>query len=153
MKLKRGIVREGRGGQVRLDDTEEGMASPWIDVPTEETSGGRTFSRPRPGNLAYYLTDEHGERGVLLGSVYSDADPAPIDADDIFYRQFGDGSVLLYDEGAGVLSFRHAGGLSFELDGSRLSFKGDIEIDGDLTVLGKTKLDQTEIEGTRQVGS
>ena len=152
MRRVTGIVREGRGGQVKAYLPEDGIMSPWLDVLATETKGGAAYGRYRPGTQVRILLDEHGETGDVLGALFSAEDPAPEDSHEVFVRRFGDGTVIRYDERSGTMTLQTAGGTSFELEGNTLRWTGDVEIAGNLTVEGDTELQHTTIKGIGQVG-
>lgn len=149
----RGIVTEGRAGQVRVHLPDEDVISPWCDVLAPTTKGATAYQRPRVGSQVAVLLDANAETAVVVGALYSEVDPAPADAEDVYRRTFADGSTIAYEEASGTLSFANAAGLTFTVQGTVLKVAGDVEIDGDLTVTGETDLKDTRINGTRQTGS
>ncbi|WP_056036622.1 phage baseplate assembly protein V [Loktanella sp. 3ANDIMAR09] len=152
MRLRTGIVQEGRAGQVRVLFEDEGITSPWLDVLAAETKGAQAFNRPRPGNLVRVVMDDLAETGVVLGAIYSQADPPPADADTTWTMVFGDGTAISYDETTGTLTLSNAAGADLRIVGQTLTFKGNVAIDGDLTVSGQTTLQGTTINGVGQTG-
>ena len=92
--MKRGVVIEGRGSQVRVQfDENDGVISPWLDVAQESTLGKRSFRRFKPGELVRCYLDRKGESGEALFAIYNDANPAPADSDELFYEEAADGST------------------------------------------------------------
>lgn len=51
-----------------------------------------------------YLTDCHGDVGVVLGAIYSDVDAPQSSDPNVFQVQFSDGTLLKYDKGAQALT-------------------------------------------------
>ena len=108
---KRGIVVEGRGSQVRVRfDDNDGMISPWLDVIQTSTKGAKVYRRPKPGSLVICALDKNWESGTVLGSIYSNADPAPADSDGVLHVEFEDGTVFEYAENSSTMKFTNAAG-------------------------------------------
>lgn len=149
-QMKRGIVVDGRGAQVRVQfEDNDGVISPWLDVAQSSTTGMRMFTRPKPGSQVVCLLDAHRESGVVLGAVYSDADPAPAGHEGTVHFEMPDGSMVIWEGGA--LTIAHASGVTLTLAGGKLVVDGDLQIAGDLSVTGKTDLTDTKINGITQV--
>lgn len=150
--MKRGIVIEGRGSQVRVQfEDNDGVISPWLDVVQSSTKGTKVYRRPKAGSMVLCDMDKNWETGSVIGALYSEADPAPGDSDGLMHVEFGDGTVLSYDEAGGALNISLASGLQLAMSGTTLVLTGNLEISGDLTVAGSTSLAGTSINGVSQV--
>ncbi len=150
--LKRGIVVEGRGSQVRVQfEDSDGMISPWLDVAQEATIGKRSFRRFKAGELVRCYLDRKGESGEALFAIYNDKNTAPADSDELFYEEAADGSKLEW--GIGSFRYTNADGTVFEVVGGDVIVTGNLKVSGDLTVGGETDLKDTEINGVSQIGS
>ena len=170
-QMKRGIVIEGRGSQVRVQfEDNDGVISPWLDVVQATTFGAKSYTRPKPGSLVICAMDKNRESGSVIGAIYSDADPAPKDSHSTYYHEMDDGSVLKYEDGK--YTIQHAGGAvmtvegneigitgnmtvsygggSFSVVGNAISMTGNVAIQGDLDVTGNTNLKNTTINGINQ---
>lgn len=66
---------------------KEDQAADWLDV----------------DDFVAVLGDEKLEQGVILGALYSEKNPPPIDTKDKWYRRFSDGSVIEFDRTTGIL--------------------------------------------------
>ncbi len=151
-KMKRGIVVEGRGSQVRVQfDDSDGVISPWLDVAQGSTIGKQAFRRFKPGELVRCYMDRKGESGEVLHAIYNDENPAPADSDDVVHFVMPDGSSVVWE--MGKLTATGVGGASVTLEGGKIMIDGDVEIGGNLKVAGETDLKNTKINGIPQVGS
>ncbi|WP_052265421.1 phage baseplate assembly protein V [Ruegeria sp. ANG-R] len=155
-QMKRGIVVDGRGSQVRVrfEDNDQ-VISGWLDVVQRSSAGMRVFTRPKPGSQVVCAMDGNREAGVVLGALYSDADPAPTGGDGTMHFEMPDGSTAIWDGDAFTID--HSSGLVLTIAGGKLVVDGDLEItrnvmvSGDLVVSGDTTLKDTSINGIGQV--
>jgi len=157
-QMKRGIVVDGRGSQVRVrfEDNDE-VISGWLDVVQRSSAGMRVFTRPKPGSQVVCAMDANREAGVVLGALFSDADPAPAGGEGTAHFEMPDGSTAIWDGGA--FTINHASGIMLTIAGGKLVVDGDLEVIGDLAVAGDvqvtgdTSLAVTTINGVTQVGN
>jgi len=155
-QMKRGIVVDGRGSQVRVrfEDNDQ-LISGWLDVAQRSTAGMRVFTRPKTGSQVVCLMDANREAGVVLGAVYSNADPAPAGNEGTVHFEMPDGSTLIWE--GGTFTINHASGIELTIAGGKLTVNGDlgvtgnVSIGGDLGVDGDTDLKNTKINGITQV--
>lgn len=146
-QIKRGVVIEGKGAQVRVEFEEnDAVASPWLDVVAQVTKGAKIYWRPKVGSLVICAMDEKWESGTVLGAIYSDEDPAPANSDQILHIEFADGTVITYDEGGSRLNFINAAGLDVTAEGNKLSVIGDIIVSGDVVADGVSLVHHTHPE-------
>lgn len=82
--------------RVRFPD-RDGLVSHWLPVMQEFCVGNQQYRLPDEGTQVVCLMDAYYEDGVVLGAIYSDADPPPVANKELFYRRFKDGSILQYD--------------------------------------------------------
>lgn len=100
MPLKFGVVTEVDPANCRVRvqyNDNEAVASYWLAVIQRKTSGDRDYHMPEAGEHVACHVDENTEEGVVLGAIYSAADPAPVDSADKRHVAFNDGSVFEYD--------------------------------------------------------
>lgn len=149
-QLKRGIVIDGRGAQVRVqfEDSDQ-LISGWLDVVQSSALGIKTFTRPRTGSQVVCLMDARCEAGVVLGAVYSDADPAPAGDEGTLHFEMPDGSTAIWD--GGTFTLKHASGITLSVAGGKLVVDGNLEITGDLVVAGNTDLKDATTNGNLTV--
>lgn len=88
--------------KVWFDDLE--MESHWLPVLQHATFGDKTYVMPRKGCQVAALLDPFGEDGVVLGGIYSEADPPPVTDPAKFHKTFDDGTVIEYDTATHKLS-------------------------------------------------
>lgn len=82
--------------RVKYNDNE-GLVSYWLAVTQRQTLGTRDYHMPELGEQVACLIDAHSEEGVVLGGIYSAADPAPVDSQDKRHVTFKDGAQIEYD--------------------------------------------------------
>lgn len=106
------------------------------------------WSAPVPGEQGVLLCpggDTHG--AVFLRGVYSDAFPAPANADTLHLVRFPDGTLIQYDHDAHALKATLSSGGSAEITAD-----GGVTINGSLTVNGETEINgNTRINGDAAV--
>jgi phage baseplate assembly protein gpV len=82
--------------RVRYQDNE-GIESWWLAVIQRKTTGDRDYHLPQPGEHVACMVDAHNDEGVILGAIYSAADPAPVSSQDKRHTQFEDKTEVEYD--------------------------------------------------------
>ncbi len=133
--MKRGIVVEGRGSQVRVRfDEEGGVISPWLDVAQGSTIGKRSYRRFKPGEMVRCYLDRKGESGEALYAIYNDQNQAPADSDDVIHEVMPDGSTLVWQSGS--LAIDHASGVKITLANGKAVIDGDLEVTGNVRFAG-----------------
>lgn len=85
--------------RVQYKDNES-VESYWLAVAQRKTFGDRDYHMPDVGEHVACLIDAHNEEGVVLGAIYSAADPAPVADQDKRHLAFKDGAVFEYDREA-----------------------------------------------------
>ena len=83
----------------------------------------RHYHLPDVGEQVYVLLDSEATEGMVLGAIYSDADPPPISDPDVCHFDFEDGTVVEYDRKQHSLRLK-------------VSSKGTLEIEceGDVSI-------------------
>lgn len=111
--LKFGVVVQtdpGKGKvRVRFED-HDGLVSHWLPVVKGKTLRDKEYWMPDLNEQVACLMDENFEAGVVLGAVYSDADPVPVASQDKFHVRFDDGTTIEYDRAQHKLSAHVVGG-------------------------------------------
>ncbi|WP_299773136.1 phage baseplate assembly protein V [uncultured Tateyamaria sp.] len=145
-QMKRGIVVDGRGSQVRVrfEDNDQ-VVSGWLDVVQRSTAGMRVFTRPKPGSQVVCQMDANREAGVVLGAVYSEADLTPAGSEETAHFEMPDGSTVIWE--GDTFTLKHASGITLSVAGGKLVVDGNLEVTGDLVVAGNTNLKDTTING------
>lgn len=158
MAMRRGVVVEGRGSQVRVQfEDADGVVSAWLDCAQESTKGKRSFRRFKTGELVRCYLDDDGQTGEALYAIYTDQNPAPADSDELFYEEAADGATLEW--GRGSFTYTNPEGTVYTVAGDsvtitgNLSVSANITVNGNLTVNGSTKLRDTTINGIVQSGA
>lgn len=137
------LAREGRvvsvdlaAGTARVefaDDLTTGEI-PWLERRTGST---RTWSPPAIGEQVMVLAPEADTaRGVIIGSLSSDAHPHPAN-DDSTLTEYEDRARIGYDPKTHTLTAILPAGATVRIDADGgLSFNGDMTVDGDIRSTG-----------------
>lgn len=92
------LLLDPRGRRARVKfEQEDGVQSFWLRVLSKGAAGMKATHMPAIGEQVACLVDWRGEDGVIIGSVYSEADPAPTGAADVDHVTFSDGTVHEHD--------------------------------------------------------
>lgn len=89
--------------KVRLEEFD-GLETWWLKVPQRHTKA--TKSRPlmpELGEQVAVLLQCDGVNGVVLGGIYSTAEPPPVTDEDTHYVRFSDGTTITYDRATHAL--------------------------------------------------
>lgn len=100
--------------KVRLEEFE-GLESWWLKVPQRHTKA--TKSRPlmpEIGEQVAVLLQRDGVNGVVLGGIYSTAEPPPVTDEDTDYVRFKDGTTVTYNVQSGALGVDCVGSVSVQ---------------------------------------
>lgn len=120
--------------RVRFPDADD-MESFWLEVMQHRTltGGDRAYWLPDPGEAVAVLMDEQDEAGLVLGAIYSTADPPPVTTADKHHVTHKDGAVFEYDRAGHVLLVSvpaggrielRVGGVSIVLDDAGVRVRG-----------------------------
>ncbi len=119
--------------RVRFPDAD-GMVSWWLEVMQKRSHGDRSYWLPDPGEAVAVLMDERDEAGVVLGAIYSTADPPPVASADKRHVTHRDGALFEYDRAAhrwvvaipagGRVEIRVGAGTSIVLDDAGVRVAG-----------------------------
>lgn len=106
---------------------------PWLAHRAGET---RLWSPPSIGEQVAVLAPEADTaRAIVIGSLSSDANPAPA-GDASIALVFGDGARLSYDPDAHRLEIALPAGATVRIDAESAHIAADVTIDGDVDVQG-----------------
>jgi phage baseplate assembly protein V len=142
------LAREGTvvsvdldAGTCRVQFSEELTTGeiPWLCGRAGDT---RVWSAPSIGEQVAVLCPEADTtRGILIGSLSSDANPHPAN-DSSTLIKFSDGASIGYDpQGNALFAILPAGGtVSIEAPGG-ICFKGDLDVDGEIRATRKITSD------------
>jgi phage baseplate assembly protein V len=129
---------------VQTEAEEPGMESFWLQVLHRWTLDTKAFTLPALNEQVVCLMDETMEFGVVLGGVYSDADPRPAAPDTSSHLEFSDGTILEYDPAAhkltadikGSLDAKTTGTAKLEAGGAATLKSPNIKLDGPVEITG-----------------
>lgn len=110
--------------RVEFRDRDE-VVSWWLSVNQPHASAGknRVYAMPDIGALVNCLVDESAEEGTILGAIYSDQDPPPIEDGTHAHAALEGGLVLDYDRGSGKLTISAPGGILLNAGSSTVELK------------------------------
>ena len=139
-------------GLVRVVFEEDGWQSFWLSVVVPKSGQDKYYYMPDIGEHVACLMDENAESGVVLGSVWSKAnEPAHDKGKDIASVTFADGSKVVFDRAAGVLTVETQGNIevktadSVSIEAAKtVLVKGPngITLEGDTAIYGKLQVSQ-----------
>ena len=136
--------------RVRLPDYDN-LRTAWLPVLQLKTLRDKHYHLPDIGEHVVVLLDGRGEDGVVLGAIFSDADPAPVASVDKHHVRFGDGAEVDYDRASHQLTVK--GGIQkvvvevgaeillkaatkVTVDAPESEFTGNVKVQEKLTVAG-----------------
>jgi phage baseplate assembly protein gpV len=104
--------------RVRAQQSDrDGAITPWLQIPQPGAGDGlAVFALPKQGQFGAFLLDEAGERGIWLGSLWTESTAPPSEpaaiapAESTTWVKFPDGSVILYDAEAHHMVIELKGG-------------------------------------------
>lgn len=114
----------------------DNLETAFLPVLQRRTHRDKALDLPDVGEQVALLLDLRGEDGVILGAIWSDADPVPQpEGPDVDVRRYADGTVLRYDRAAHKLTGEIRGEVAVTCTG-----KADVTADGAAKVESKTVL-------------
>jgi len=128
--------------RVRFPDFD-GLQSYWLPVLQKKTCKDKSYWLPDKDEHVLCILDDNAEFGVILGAIYSDKDPPPVESPDKRHVIFDDGTWIEYDRKTNCLSGQVMGTVDLEVSGSvrikcpTIMLEADqVQLSGDLTVGG-----------------
>ena len=140
---RRGIVKQLDPAKARVKvllPDEDQILTDWLPVLMPFALGAKAYWLPRQGSQVVVLLDEHGEDGVVMGALYSQADPAPVQSETLVYLEMEDGTKITLDPDAQTVTVdtpRHLiakAGQDALVEAPTITLKGSVTVDGTLTV-------------------
>lgn len=114
----------------------DNLETAFLPVLQRRTHKDKALDLPDVGEQVALLLDLRGEDGVILGAVWSDADPVPqAEGPDVDVRRYADGTVLRYDRAAHRLTADVQGEIVATCTG-----KADVTAQGAAKMESKTAL-------------
>ena len=126
--LRLGIVKDQDPslGRLRVAFNEyDHMLSYWLPVVVPKAQNDKAYWLPDIGEQVVCLMDERDEAGVVLGAIYSQADPTPVQSADKVHVGFKDGTAMEYDRAAHVLAlnFQDSTAIKYDAGAHALTLK------------------------------
>lgn len=150
-------------GKVKVDFIEDGITSDWLPVMVRNTKDNKHFYLPDIGEHVAALMDEHLERGVIMGAIYSTKNtPGTEAAVGVEAVEFSDGTVVKYDRNTSEMSVDCAGDVvimcenaniianaEIVIDAPNVEITGDLQVDGgivaDLDVIARNLIPAAKV--------
>jgi phage baseplate assembly protein V len=149
-KFHEGMVRCGRITKVQTSPSvaatvtypDRGFQSPYLLVMQRNTIGYQDYYVPQPGEPVWVIM--HGrslDRGLILGSAYTEGSAPPWNSQTMRGMMFPDGSYIVYDTAGGgnyqintkgQVTITAASAVTITVPNIKLA--GNVEITGTLTV-------------------
>lgn len=139
----RGIVKhvDGSTARVRVElPGEDGILTDWLPVAVPLALGAKAYFLPRKESQVVVLLDELGEDGVVVGAIYSQADPPPVTGEKLIHLVLEDGTKITLDPDSKTVTVDTPGhlvakaGQSAHVECPQITLKGAVSIEGTLTV-------------------
>lgn len=127
MNITYGIVAQLDQSGYRLRCTlpeYDDMLSPWLDVLTEKAQGNLVYHLPDIGEQIGVAIDTRNNRGMVLGSIYSNHQKPPVDSVDKHCTRYSDGAIIEYDRKTHTLTVYTNGTINIKAE------SGDVIVDG-----------------------
>jgi phage baseplate assembly protein V len=152
--------------RVRLPDLDN-LVTAWLPVLTRKSLRDKDYWLPDIEEHVAVLLDANGDDGVVLGALFSQADPPPVTSRDKWHKRFSDGAEFEYDRSSHTLAVRggvrqvivEAGdsillkaGTKVTIDTPNAECSGELLVRGKFTYnAGMTGSGGAEIDGKVQV--
>lgn len=95
--------------KVRFPDHDD-VESWWLPVLQQKTLSDRSYWMPDVDSQVICNMDDGEEAGVILGAIYSDADPPPASDANVQTTIYSDGAQVGYDKNSGTWTVNLPGG-------------------------------------------
>ncbi|KGQ56563.1 Phage P2 baseplate assembly protein gpV [Gallibacterium anatis] len=87
----------------------EDFETAWLSFLTPNAGGNQFYCLPDVGELVAILLDARGEGGCVLGTIYNNQDPAPASSNDIWLKNFSNGTTIEHNRKTGNLTIHTSG--------------------------------------------
>lgn len=138
--------------RVQFPDLDD-LVSDWLPVLQEFCVGNQAYRLPDLDNQVACLMDANYEAGIVLGAIYSDADPPPVTDANLYHIRFKDGTVIEYDRAGHMLTANVLGDIEITATGSITSTSPTWTHNGDLVVNGDIQASGEVSDGVRSMAA
>lgn len=87
----------------------EDLETAWLSFLTPNAGGNQFYCLPDAGELVAILLDARGEGGCVLGTIYNEQDPTPVQNGEIWLKKFKNGTTIQHDRKSGDLTIHTKG--------------------------------------------
>lgn len=120
--------------------TLEEFETPWLPFITVNAGRNQFYALPDVGELVAMVLDARGENGYVLGTIYNEQDPVPVQAPEMWLHKFSNGTVISHHRQTGEVVVSTSGKVSVTAKIVEITAPcqiiGDVVIQGNLEVNG-----------------
>ena len=113
----------------------EDLETAWLSFLTPNAGGNQFYCLPDVGELVAILLDARGEGGCVLGAIYNEQDPTPVQNSDIWLKKFKNGTEISHDRKSGDVVVKTQGHITATAEGGA-TINADTLINGNLHATG-----------------
>ncbi|OOF44037.1 phage baseplate protein [Rodentibacter trehalosifermentans] len=119
----------------------EDLETAWLSFLTPNAGGNQFYCLPDVGELVALLLDSKGEGGCVLGAIYNEQDPTPVQDSNIWMKKFSNGTVIKHDHRSGNIEVSAVGDVLIKspskvtIDCPETETTGNLLVSGALTYM------------------
>lgn len=122
-----------------LDELE----TAWLPMITPNAGGNQFYALPDVGELVMLLLDARAEGGCVLGAIYNQQDPTPVQNGEMWVKRFKNGTVISHNRESGEVVVNTAGQVTVTAGTvvitAPTTIHGDVSINGVVNIQGELK--------------
>lgn len=119
----------------------EDFETAWLPVVVQNAGGNQFYALPDKGELVVLLLDARGERGCMVGTIYNDEDPPPVNDSEMWVKKFRNGTEISHNRATGEVVVKTSGKIVANAQIVEITAPcqiiGDVNIQGNLTASGE----------------
>lgn len=121
--------------RVQLEDCD-GMVTYWLQLAVPKSQDDKFYWIPDVGEQVLCAFLEHGlEHGFVIGALYNEKDPVPVQNKDKYFIRFKDGTEIEYDRANNLLRAEIKGDIKIKATG-----KADVEVEGQVFIKSANRI-------------
>lgn len=126
----------------------DNVESQWLQVASAAALATRSFGLPRVGEQVVALLDDRAEDGVVIGSIFSSADPPPAVGATVRRVEWPDGAAVEYDPATERMRVTLPAGGMLELAGAASAIALATKVEAELAAVQSSLDSHTHPAGT-----